>query len=683
MNDTNLPEKCFRERNVSWTVMLTVVLIFFSIFLTGSYGYTNSENLKRNYGYHKGAIFQISSDAMDKIREHRAVRETGAMDIYGTVLSDEENTAGYLGSVDEGFETMEQIRFLEGRWPQKEGEIAMEYSMLDYLNIPYDIGQEITLTIGVDENKTVTRTFTLVGITDAFADNWKMDGGVLAGAVIYPEENADAIHNLFFTADYRTEEQMQELKALLGKNILTSLVFNDASYPEAMKMSVDALVQKGAVTFAVFCFSIVFCACVMMSSSKKKAHRMRIMLLLGSDRKEMNRLVLRSSLATWGRSALLSLAICGAAGGILTAAKGNGSIIFHLTWRPFLGAGILSFVTVLVGEILMRTIFVKNSILPRGRGLAQTEDAPKMDKKRVPVRDIDSFVRLERRKSRKYLALECILGAISSFVLFFCLYGICKEIRYYTSVQEISGYDYKWDSGFPDEGLGIDDIKKIRTVAGIRDVVYTTQVNQLNEKPIFMTYDQSEKDPYRDALNGVLASYYDIPADAARISLVSLPQDSGMWDYYFPDSVDKEAFLRGDEVVMFLPDLLKTDENYAMTGNVGFNDIKGGEIQSSLAAGDTITISTEYSTATARIGAVLKAFPSAKSGTSAGQTYMDFLLAGTVFVSENLMNKIVKETTGRDARYNYVMAFGNRDLSYEITDKVMSRIAKDQNLFYN
>ena len=83
---------------------------------------------------------------------------------------------GYLGYMDEDFYDANNVRLREGKFPEKENEIAIEYSALVEGNYSMQVGDTIRLAYYEDvpmsdENK-VYRDFVLSGIIDDYTEEW-------------------------------------------------------------------------------------------------------------------------------------------------------------------------------------------------------------------------------------------------------------------------------------------------------------------------------------------------------------------------------------------------------------------------------------------------------------------------------------------------------------------------------
>ena len=348
-----LARKCFREKHLTLVIFLITSLFFISAFLSESYTFTAQEIRKEIYGCHTGAAFNISKESADAITRHQAVTNSGTMSISGTILNTDKEALGYIGCVDRNFEELEKIQFLEGSWPQKSGEIAVEYSLLDMLHIPYATGNKVTFRIETADNHIEDQTYTLCGIMDSFTESWEKGNGVLAGALTYSED-ITGTRDIFFSGDYKNRMEMEELQPLVFGSKMSELVYNSASFPEEEPFSFESLIKKGMLTLVCVLFSAAFFICFLISSSRSGMRRIRILLLIGGNKKELNRGAVKETVKSWSIGAGLALSLCGFTGVIMSIVVHLRTLRFHLTWIPFVAAIFLSLLIVMAGRAFNR-----------------------------------------------------------------------------------------------------------------------------------------------------------------------------------------------------------------------------------------------------------------------------------------------------------------------------------------
>ncbi len=110
---------------------------------------------------------------------------------------DRRSTGKIIGCMDQDIIRTGNIRLYEGRFPEKENEIAMDLSALQALNLSYDLGQKISFYLAENEdmvfltqqNKKMRLklvTYTLVGTIKSYASMW-VEGDALPNAVVSAE----------------------------------------------------------------------------------------------------------------------------------------------------------------------------------------------------------------------------------------------------------------------------------------------------------------------------------------------------------------------------------------------------------------------------------------------------------------------------------------------------------------
>lgn len=129
---------------------------------------------------------------------YRTIDDEDAAHIEADPQDEERYTGRLLGSLDQEIIQSGKISLYEGKWPEKDDEIAMELDVLQTLGYHYDLGQQITFYISEQENITelISRdetlalhrvTYTLVGTIKSYTTTWS-GGDVLPGAVLTKNE---------------------------------------------------------------------------------------------------------------------------------------------------------------------------------------------------------------------------------------------------------------------------------------------------------------------------------------------------------------------------------------------------------------------------------------------------------------------------------------------------------------
>lgn len=170
-----------RRRKTS--LLLFLVLCFSFAFAVVSLSVTSSmEATNRNfrlvtYGRWQGAIVDGISEDKQFLEQQEWLSEMGGSHQAGTLMG--EKGAVNFGTVDEAFISLGNLGLQDGRWPEANNEIVMEANSLSALKYDYELGQEITVKVGLPaENApggsvTVEHTFTLCGVIKAYTGLWQ------------------------------------------------------------------------------------------------------------------------------------------------------------------------------------------------------------------------------------------------------------------------------------------------------------------------------------------------------------------------------------------------------------------------------------------------------------------------------------------------------------------------------
>ncbi|MCG8481723.1 MAG: ABC transporter permease [Clostridia bacterium] len=165
-----------KGRRKSYFFMM--IAIIFSVFFSSSIGLigfsTYASIRDRIYlknGYQDIILNSDENLSVDDLVGQGIFSEYGITETLGYVLSDGKNfDNGFpIAKYDAKALSITNKQLIQGDFPKKTGEIAIERSMLARLRLDTDIGDKITLTLAVPDGeaflaKTVVKTYTLTGI---------------------------------------------------------------------------------------------------------------------------------------------------------------------------------------------------------------------------------------------------------------------------------------------------------------------------------------------------------------------------------------------------------------------------------------------------------------------------------------------------------------------------------------
>lgn len=671
-NEKKILLKCFQEKNIRIALCLVIILLFFCQFFSENYQRKLDLQRKYTYGFHNGCAFDISEGSANQLSSHRAVSSSGTMFICGQIIDSKGQQLGAIGQVDEAFQQLEQLEFLEGRYPVTETEIAVENALLDQLNIPYALGESISFQIAIDENTIVSRTYCLTGILKTYTTNWKNEGFSLCTAFVGGSSDPILQQHVFFVAEYKDAAQMDELRQITYGTANSCLAYNIYSYPND-HWSLTGMIADGLLTIIASIISMLFLIAIHISSYRKQLYRMRVLVSLGADRRKLIQLLYGQAFSSWAGTFFIVTFGCSIICIVLKCFEGA-EYQSQISVLPYILSGTISLLMILIAKTVQIALLNKVSILPKGRDLTRLETTPSHHGSRREVSCLNDFCSIQHKRNRRHFLLEAGLSLMAITSLFICMYGISKSYRDYRTELNIVGYDYAWMSSDTSGGLFASDIIKIQNTSNIDKVVYAACATSYSDSRICMEYDNCSQDEYR-FMHNTRQNYEN--DSAVCIELVAVPEESALWDYYIARySTDPESFRRGDSVIVFLPELQEVSKSfYTAVNTFDLNPATKSlpTYRSQLEPGDTVTVIVGDKEVRLTCDNMIYRFP------SHAQTTMDFLTPGSILVSESLYCSLLSMD---EIRYNYVFAVGNNNLSYDVGDKLMSYIASGRGVSF-
>ena len=183
-----------KKRTYIFTIIAIILCVFFcSAIVFIAYGtYTSVvDEYQSRYGKYDMLICDSAGLPLDDLILQGVFSDYAVARTWEYALNDED----YLGSgfsitkYDDKYLEIANKQLIEGRYPQTEGEIAIEQSMLGYLKLDVSVGQTITLTIAVPDG-------------ESFLDDYIVKDFVITGILkdqyIYLSQNRDDLRPVYF-----------------------------------------------------------------------------------------------------------------------------------------------------------------------------------------------------------------------------------------------------------------------------------------------------------------------------------------------------------------------------------------------------------------------------------------------------------------------------------------------------
>ena len=276
------------------------------------------EQARVKYGAQDAIIYSYDNDesAYRKAKQEGAVTDYGMGHIigYAYVSADEENMGTSVGWLEDKAVEISNQSLLDGAYPTKENEIAVEKAALFKLGIDAKIGEEITLKVKTQNKEdyfdTKEKTYNLVGILSDKKSNIQND--------LWNENNCIDVPAAFVAKGTETE--------LGGKEKLVAYVKSDIANRDSeksiwsyldengfrsVKTSVNRLsfssITENSYLMAVIVLVLIFACCVAIINSfntnlKERKKQIGMMRAVGATKRQI--------IEIFGREALLISLIC-------------------------------------------------------------------------------------------------------------------------------------------------------------------------------------------------------------------------------------------------------------------------------------------------------------------------------------------------------------------------------------
>ena len=243
--------------------------------------------------------------------------------VVGAVVNNDQSMVSGIGTMDEEIKEMGNIRLLDGTWPTKEGEVAMEASVLEKLNYSYNLGQTITLSVVeqkestgtpledievqkkgkrlvcVDRNigeevtayQVIEESFVLTGVIKDYSANWDTGGYWLLNGIIIGKQSSLLSKKIEVQHFYTTNTSVEKLQnSLLEKRsgsdteeVQPSLVCNVAAYESDSAQTITNVM----FFFVIFVISIYIVFQQFMVQIQKRNYYFAVLQNLGATKQQL------------------------------------------------------------------------------------------------------------------------------------------------------------------------------------------------------------------------------------------------------------------------------------------------------------------------------------------------------------------------------------------------------------
>ncbi len=640
---------------------------------------TEEQQRKDIYGSWHIAVYNSDNSLYKDLRNHGTIKSIGKMTVYGSVLGPDNIAAGAIGSADDNMYRM-GLELLDGRFPAKDNEIAVEMSYLSMLGYSYELGQSIQLKIqSYDKEgkqvKEIEKTYILSGVLKNYSTIWKTEGNQLVSFFVTDTSLPvlPLFENVFGILDKRYMKNADELVMLtLNRGNFIKNDYTYYEYTSENKSGREAFLSELLLVLVVTITSVFFIFNMLFISLKEHNKSFVVMRCLGASKYQISVLYLKELIIV-----LLAAFAAGIVFGLLVAFSGYNLMCFYMEEKFIFYIDItklILLISVIIGIVFLFAILsvVRIGKMPlTGNIKLQSENKLyfKRGRKLKPL-TIRRMVRIFNSAHRKETVVYFLLIFGTFLVLVSSFYGSYEKYKYYISIKNIYTEDYEYGimSSYyePKTHMEESEVEKIRNIYGID---YVRAYRCSNYLPI--TWSGMEESEYAKYLKDNFFARYAGNA-SVNATVYGISDDERDYKFYL-DEIDKgkvsaDEFLKENEVILYLPTFYKTQDN-RMISSVNstysiYDPDQKAISENTIRIGDEIKIRGDRGEITIKVGGIIDNFENLNSQSILVKPY-------SIICNNNLYDKLIDNNV---RTFEYLQIYANKNANYERTDVEISKI---------
>lgn len=281
--------------------LLLVFVMFFAITLeisvmifTGSYELTKQEQRKDLYGAWHIAVYGAGQNTVKNIQNHATIKNIGQMTILGYVSGNDGTLSGSIGTIDEQAIALGHITLLDGKFPDKKDEIAVEMSYLTRLGYSFELGQTIELTIQKPciSNESFIQTvycFKLCGVIKNYSNLWKTNNNDVVSFFVsngFSDEFSPYKINLFAEVKEKYADKVDELSSITKGSTFVKNDYTYALYAYGTKETDEPFSTK-STSILIVALSVIIIVNILNISLQQRKNSFIIMRSIGATKSQI------------------------------------------------------------------------------------------------------------------------------------------------------------------------------------------------------------------------------------------------------------------------------------------------------------------------------------------------------------------------------------------------------------
>lgn len=631
------------------------------------------------YGSWHMAVYNTDNTLYQDLLRHGTVQKLGKMNIYGNILGNDGSVAGIIGSADNNTVSM-GIALLDGHLPASGNEIAVEMSYLSMLGFSYELGQQIPLKLQVFDSSgkpsEIEKTFLLTGVLKNYSSLWKTAGNQLVSFFVTDSalQGPPVFEHIFGVLKKEYIKNADELAMLtenrgsFNKNDYTYYEYtgNKQNWYEAF-LSGSVLILLVALTSAFFIFNIFY------TSLKDHNKSFIVMRSLGASRQEIAVL--------YGKELAFVLSLSFFAGIIIGFAVSliAYQVIKYVIAEEFVfyfdTAKIILLLFILIFSVFLFAIFSVLHIgkIPLTGNIMLQPDSRisfKHTRKFKPL-TVRNMVKIFNSAHKREAAVYFLLTVCTFLVLASTFYHSYKKYIAYTGIRNTYTEDYFYgimNSYFkPKAHLEESEVEKIKDIYGID---YVRAYRCSDYLPV--SWNGMEDSKYAGLLkDGFFAKYAGSPE--VFTAVYGLSDQERDYQFYI-DEVDKgqvsaKEFIKGNEVILYLPVYYKTEDGKMLSkineANPFLKTAYDLIQESTVNPGDALVISGAKGDITVKVAGIIYEFEKMNSQSFLGKPF-------SVICHDSLYDKLI--SSNQNKTYEFLQIYADKNANYERTDVEIANI---------
>ena len=593
-----------RKKQYAFMIIGIILAMIFSsgiLFFASCVSTSRDEMLKNSYGAQDAIFMNANEELFKKAKEEGFVTDYGFAHIIGFGYTDEEENGTSVAYLDDKAKALSYISFIEGAYPEKENEIAIEKATLARLGLDAKIGDIITLSV-LPQNgselmsKPVEKSYKLTGIVTNKRSNIMNsivfdDNTVIASAFVKAGTQTElgGKERLFayFNYDLSGENRYNDFDKFLVANGSGSDEWMECGYKDAGYGRSTGDIQENIGFIIVFVIILLIASCVgiinaFSSNLNDRKKQIGMLRTVGATKRQI--------ITIFGREAFIISLICAPISVLISylAVKGvaklmGDAFVFLPNWWVLILCALFSVACVMLAALVPLGRASRISPIQSIRNIDITR---KMKTKHIKTQKSFNVSKLLAGRNitfnrRSHIIVSIIIVITIVFSCFgFSYMNFAKEDYYFMS------YDYQVYMSFNNmseymnlrksqAGFTEKDKQKALSIPYVKSVNATRVSSALICTDLFTDYMKTLLYGDFSVYNDKWFEYYDKLTPENIDELISTEYSQNYLELREKYNITQHLF--PSEIIAYDADVLSRLESSVIDGKINMDKINSGE----------------------------------------------------------------------------------------------------------